>query len=432
MTNIQTPANWKVHFFALWITQALSLIGSALVQFALIWWLTDTIGLGTTLTTASLVGMLPLVVLSPVAGVVADRFNRRRVMLVADTVVALVTLALAIFFASGASAEWLQYGVYVALFFRGAGSAFHFPAMQASTTLMVPQEHLARIGGLNQMLQGGMGILAPALGALLISVLPVESGGIFLVDVGTATLAITTLLFVSIPQPTRQTTAARPSFVAEFTAGLRYVGRWPGMMGLMAMACILNMLLTPTASLQPLLVTNHFNGQVGEVAVLESAFGVGMVLGGLILGVWGGFKRRTYTSFMGIIGLGVGVFAVGLVPANAFWLAVVSMFGAAMMIAMANGPLMAVMQSTIAPDMQGRVMTLLNTAAMLMSPIGLMIAGPLSDQIGIQSWYLIGGGACIVLGALCYFIPAIANLEDQAAQAAAPAEAGPQPTTVVS
>ncbi len=152
-------------FFIIWSGQAVSLLGSQLVQFALIWWLTQETGSATVLAIASLVGLLPQVLLGPFIGVLVDRWNRRWTMLLADSVVALATVLLFLLFWFGLIQTW---HVFVILFIRSLGGAFHFPAMNASTTLMVPEDKLTQIQGLNQMLEGGLMILAAPLGALLI------------------------------------------------------------------------------------------------------------------------------------------------------------------------------------------------------------------------------------------------------------------------
>jgi hypothetical protein len=183
-------------FFIIWTGQAFSLLGSELVQFALVWYLTTSTGSATVLTFASLVAMLPKIFLGPVVGALVDRWNRRVVMIAADSLIALVTAGLAALFALNLVQVW---HIYVLLFVRALGGTFHYPAMTASTTLMVPEKHLSRIQGLNSALSGLMGILAPALGALSLNLLPMM--GILAIDVGTALLAILPLCFVFIPQP---------------------------------------------------------------------------------------------------------------------------------------------------------------------------------------------------------------------------------------
>jgi len=286
--------------------------------------------------------------------------------------------------------------------------------MQASTSLMVPKEHLSRIQGLNQMLHGAMNIGAAPLGALLLSVLPMQS--VLAIDIGTAILAVFPMLFIKIPQPRRE--SINDSSVGSVTvwqdlrAGIRYVGAWPGLLMIMVMATLINFLLTPASSLQPILVTEHFQGGVFELAWLESAWGVGVVVGGILLGVWGGFRRRVLTSLVGLIALGLGMAIIGLLPESAFGLAVGFFFIVGATNPIINGPLMAVVQAVVAPEMQGRVFTLMVSVATAMTPIGLMFAGPIADKFGVQTWFIVGGIVTFLLGLLGYFVPAVLDIEE--------------------
>jgi DHA3 family macrolide efflux protein-like MFS transporter len=304
--------------------------------------------------------------------------------------------------------------VYLLMFIRATAGGFHWPAMTASTSLMVPKENLSRIQGFNQMLQGGMSIIAAPLGALLLEVLPMQ--GVLAIDVGTALLAIAPLFFIAIPQPDRQLgpadSAEKPSIWQDMWAGLRYVWSWPGMMMIAGMALVINFLLTPAGSLTPILVTKHLQGQAMELAWMQSASGVGMVLGGLLLGAWGGFKRRILTSLFGVIVLGIGMAMIGFVPSGAILLAIGLMFITGLTMPIVNGPIFAVMQATVPPDMQGRVFTLLGSASAAMAPLGLIIAGPVADKFGVQTWYIIGGVVTAAMGLIGFFMPAVLNVED--------------------
>lgn len=401
---------WATRFFTIWTGQAFSLFGSQLVQFALVWWLTQKSGSGTILAVATLVGMLPQIILGPFAGALVDRWNRRIIMMVADGSIALFTLLLAWLFATGRVQIW---HVYVIMALRALGTAFHFPAMTASTPLMVPEEHLTRISGMNQTLQGLMALVAPPVGALLISVIPTQ--GVLFVDIGTAMIAILPLLFLSIPQPERKAIAShekKPSLFQDVREGIAYVRGWPGLVAILFMAVLLNFLLTPTGSLMPLLVTKHFGKGALEFGLTDSAWGLGVIAGGILLGVWGGFKRKIITALIGITGLGAGVMIVASAPANGFFLALVAMGIIGVMNSMANGPLGALLQSIVRSDMQGRVNSLVNSAATAMTPIGLLIAGPVSDLIGIRSWYWIAGIVSLLMGLAGFFIPVVMNVEN--------------------
>lgn len=401
-------------FWVLWWGQAVSLLGSQIVQFALIWWLTQRTGSATVLALATLAGMLPQIVLGPFVGVLIDRWNRRLIMLVADTLTAAATLTLVFLFATGLIQVW---HVYLILFVRSLGGTFHFNSMSSSTTLMVAKENLPRIQGFNQMLNGGMNIASAPLGAFLLGVLPMQS--VLLVDVVTAAFAIIPLLFIHIPQPEKkgadQTAAAtKPSFGRELREGLAYVWHWPALMVLMAMAMAINFLLSPTSSLTPLLVTEHFQGTAWHLGGMESSWGIGVILGGLALGVWGGLRSKILTSMSGILFIGLAIASLGLIPAWLFPLALISMFVLGLAIPFANGPIFAIFQSQVAPEMQGRVFSLIGSLSMAMSPLGLLIAGPVADALGIRFWYVMGGLITLLMGLMGFILPSLRELDGEA------------------
>ena len=421
-SNPTVPERWAPRFFTIWAGQAFSLIGSALVQFALVWWMTSQTGSATVLATATLFALLPQIILGPFVGALVDRWNRRLIMILADSGIALATGVLIYLFATEQIQVW---HVYVILLIRSLGGAFHGPAMTASTSLMVPPQHLARLAGLNQTLQGLISIFAPPLGAMLIGLLPLE--GVLAIDIGTAALAVLPLLFIPIPRPPRQTaqdngTAAKTSYWQDLAQGFRYVVKWPGLLGLILMAMLLNFLLVPSSSFMPLVVTQIFNKGVVELGWTETLFGVGMIVGGLTLGAWGGFKRKIITSLVGIIGISLGVVLIGVAPGNMFFLLLVANFILGATQVFANGPLGAIFQSTIEHDMQGRVFSLINAGATAMMPLSLMVAGPMSDWLGMRIWYLIGGGLCILVTIIAFFTPAIITIEEQRKAVAVPQE----------
>ena len=402
---------WAGRFFTIWSGQALSLFGSALVQFALIWWLTQKSGSATVLAIATLAGMLPQIVIGPFAGALVDRWNRRIIMILADGTIAIFSLLLAYLFAAGIVQIW---HIYAVMMVRALGGAFHFPAMSASTPLMVPKEQLTRINGLNQALQGVNSLVAPPVGALLLGILPTQ--GVLLIDVGTAMLAILALLFISIPQPQRQEESGqqriKPSLWQDIRAALTYIRSIPGFTAIIFMALFLNFLLVPTGALTPLLITKHFGKGAIELGLMESSMGFGIIAGGVLLSIWGGFKKKIVTTVTGIIGLGIGVMLVGLAPAHLFALAIAGNVTLGFMLPIANGPVGALMQSIVRPDMQGRVMSLLNSGATAIAPLGLLIAGPFSDWFGIRVWFWAGGLLCVLIAIAAFFVPVIMNVEN--------------------
>ncbi len=402
-------SNWKRKFLPMWGAQLFSLLGSGLVQFALVWYITQKTGSAAVLATATLVALLPDVLLAPFAGAYVDRLNRRLVMILADSFIALTTLALVLLFAFDLIQIW---HIFVVMFLRSIGGIFHWPAMQASTSLMVPDKHLSRFAGLNQAVRGGLNIIAPPLGALLMSLLQFYQ--VVAVDVVTAIIAITPLFFIHIPQPTRKDSAeiVTPKILLrDVGEGFAYLRKWKGMLYLALIAAFLNFLLTPTGTLLPLMVTEHFKGGVWQLSLLESIMGIGIVAGGLTLGMWGGLKKRVHTSLLGIIGLGLGVFIFGLAPSNMFWLAVVGIAVLGFMNPIANGPLQALMQSRIEPEMQGRVLGLISSLCAMMMPLALLIAAPVAEWVGLQVWYWAGGALVMIVGFLSFFVHEVSELE---------------------
>lgn len=399
---------WARPFFTVWSAQAISLFGSELVQFALIWWLTESTGSATVLATAALVGMLPRIVIGPFSGALIDRWNRRRVMIIADGTVALATLVLAIIYASGHLEPW---HVYVAMFVRATGGGFHWPAMTASTSLMVPEAQLSRVAGMNQTLHGVASMVTPPLGALLLGVLPMH--GILAVDVVTAIIAISPLLFVHIPQPERKDDApvSATTILRDIREGLRYIAGWPTFLAIMITSALVNFVLTPTFTLVPILVTRHFGGQAFQLAWLDTAAGVGIIVGGLILSAWGGFKHRLHTMLLGLAGIGIGCLGVGAAPANAFLVAIAGTLVVGLFIPICDGPFLAMVQSLVEPSMQGRVLSLAGTMSRLAAPLSMAVAGPLADKWGVPLWFTTSGIVCIALAIWPLFVPRMLALE---------------------
>ncbi len=418
--SIETPAapsnpNWARPFFTIWIGQALSLLGSSVVGFALTWYLTQQTGSATILATAAFINLIPGVLLGPFAGALVDRWNRRRVMIAADSVVALLTATLAVLFWTGQIQIW---HIFVIMFLRSLAGSFHFPAMLASTSLMVPQDQLQRISGMNQTLQGAISIASPPLGALLMSLLPFY--GVVSVDVVTAVLAVIPLLFIFVPQPAAAASAEAltpAGLLRDVRDGFRYLWRWTGMFIIGMSAAVINFLFTPGFVFMPLLVKDYFGGGAWQLGLIESVMGVGMIAGGITLSAWGGFKRRMYTSLMGVMGMALGILLVAVAPHNAFWLAVVGMFLFGFMNPMANGPLFAIFQAKIPPEIQGRIFTVISSTTAAMSPLSMVVGAPVANLLGLRAWYVLAGVGTIIMGAFMFTRRSVRNVEDDQAPA---------------
>jgi MFS transporter, DHA3 family, macrolide efflux protein len=405
--SIQDNKPWKTTFFTLWGGQAISILGSQFVQFALIWHLTIKSGSATVLATASLVAMLPNVILGPFVGTLADRWNRRWIMLFADSTIALATIALAVMFALDVVEVW---HIFVLIFIRSLAGAFHGNTMNASTSLMVPVEHLTRVQGLNQMLYGGLNVISAPLGALLLGRLSMQ--GILSIDVITALFAILPLVFIHVPQPEKNAVAAENTTVwSDFKAGFRYVTCWPGLLIIGLMTVGINFTIIPAFSLLPLMISDYFGGSVIHLSWVESAMGAGMIVGGVLLGLWGGFSRKILTSMVGLMGMGAGTLILALAPSSVITLAVGGALLVGLMTPITMGPFFAVIQSTVEPQMQARVFSLLSSIGTGIAPLGLLFAGPVADRVGIQAWFLFGGIFCIFMSLTGLFIPVVMNIE---------------------
>ena len=247
-----------------------------------------------------------------------------------------------------------------------------------------------------------------------------------------AALAVGPLFFVHIPQPKRadEGRAQKQSIWADLGDGLRYLRGWSGLMVLIGFALIFKIALTPAISLIPVLVYKHFGGGAAQLSLVEAVAGIGIIMGGLLLSIWGGFKRKITTVMTAITIFSLSFLVLGLTPAGMFGVALVSMFVVGLMVPMIDGPVMAILQGTVAPEMQGRVFTMMNSLLNLTGPISLAFAGPVSDWLGLQVWYVAAGVLCGVLGVLGFFIPAIMNIEKNNNGAAAFGEKMPTANVV--
>jgi DHA3 family macrolide efflux protein-like MFS transporter len=267
---------------------------------------------------------------------------------------------------------------------------------------------------LNQTLNGLANVVIPPLGALAVVLLPMSA--IMAVDVITALPAVVTLAVVSIPQPRSSSFRdhhGSSSVWADLVTGIRFLRGWDGLLLFSSIGTVSNMLGRAAAALTPLVVIQHFDGGPLELGWMQSAAGIGALLGGVLLGIWGGFDRRIVTAMVALTVDGVALTVFGLSPSGALWLAVgaVSVAGFAETVVVAvNG---ALFQAAVPPDMQGRVFSLLISASQVATPLGLAIAGPVSDIIGAQTWYLLAGLAILIMGAGALAVPSIMSLEER-------------------
>lgn len=387
--------SWKKQFSIIYAGQAFSLLGSAAVQFAVIWWLTVQTESAVTLALSTLATFLPNIFIGPFAGVLIDRYNRRTVMIAADGFVALSSIIL-----GAAFLYWETppiYFIYLVLFMRGLGNTFHAPAMQAAIPMLVPPHMLTKVGGWGNFVSSAANMLGPVLGAALMGIWPMAY--IMLVDILGAAFAILCLLFVRIPEVPR--TQAQLHLFTDMKQGYHAMRANKPLMSVFFPMVLMNILYMPLGSLYPLLVRTHFMGEAWHNSVTEFVFAGGLLVSSIVIGVFGGMKKRFLMASMAIVLLGTATLVSGALPPEGFWAFIVCCFFMGCSGTFFNVPIMAYTQETIAPEMMGKVFSLLMTAMTLSMPIGLLVAGPVSEIVGVNVWFFWSGAALIATGILC-------------------------------
>jgi DHA3 family macrolide efflux protein-like MFS transporter len=406
--------NWKLRFCSIWTGQMLSSLGSAVARFALIWWVTESTGSATVLASATTLSFLPGILLSPFAGVLADRHSRRLIMIVSDAFIALVSLWLAYLFWTETMQVWHVYVVIVA---RAVGNAFYGPASGASFTMLVPKEQYGRLAGLNLTRTGVLEVAGPALGALAIAWFPLHQ--VMLLDGVTAAFAIAPLLIFAIPQPEPDLSSEgkRSSYWHDFLEGFRYIIGWRALLLFVGLAAIVNFMLASTTFMVPMLVYQGFSGDATMLGWFESIFGVGMIGGGLLLSLWGGARRKILVVLGGFVCMG-GILLIPAWTPTPLWPIAAGGFGLlGLVYAIAQGSMTAAMRGLVAPSKQGRFYALFGSLMTGSVPIGLMIAGVVADAVSMRFWYTLGGITLILAGSAGYIFPALRRIEEEAREA---------------
>lgn len=388
--------NWKQKTAVFLSSQTLSLFGSSLVQYAIIWYITLETKSGITLTISTLAAFLPQILISLFAGVWADRYNRKLLIIFADVLTATSTLVLAILFLLGYGQLWLLYLVSA---IRSVGAGIQSPAVGALLPQIVPQEKLIKVNGINSTLQPILFIISPIMAGTMLSLYRLEH--IFFVDVVTAALAV--ILLLTLKVPTHQK-AARPQeggYLDDLKAGVRYIHRHKTLRALFAFLAAVNLLVAPAAFLTPLLVARSFGEEVWRLTANEVTFFVGMVLGGMLMTAWGGFQNRFRT--IGTACVLLGLLFAGLGVANNFYIYLAVMFLCGIPLPMFNVPAVTLLQEIIEPDMLGRVFGVNQVIGSAAMPAGMLIFGPLAEVVAIE-WLLIVSGILMALpGIWLYF-----------------------------
>jgi DHA3 family macrolide efflux protein-like MFS transporter len=309
-----TSKNWKKTFYVIFTGQAFSMLTTSMVQFSIMWYLTDSRGSAVVLAISTLAGFVPQAVVGPFIGPLVDKINRKALMIGADMSIAFVSLILAGFFYAGDPGLPV---IYLVLVLRSIGTAFHVPALQASIPMLAPKEELTRIAGWQQFVYSGANLAGPVLGIGILSVLSIEY--VLLLDVLGAAIASASLLFVKIPMPEKtEEDSARKGLFKEMKYGLEALLENKGLFLMSIAVMFIMFVFFPAGSIYPILVKYHFLGGGEHLAAAEALCGLGMVAGSLALGKWGAAKYQTAFIAASTVVTGFVIFGMGALPADGF------------------------------------------------------------------------------------------------------------------
>ena len=386
--------NWKKNTAKFLTAQTISLFGSALVQYAIIWYITLQTSSGVMMTISTLCGFLPQIAISLFAGVWLDRYDRRKLIMLSDASIAAATLIVAALFWSGYHKIWLLFFV---LAVRSLGSGIQMPAVGAFLPELVPVEHLLRVNGINGTLTSLTTFLAPAASGLILSFLTIEAT--FLVDVLTAAIGIGITASIKMEQSekNKRTEDEAIPVLEDMKKGFSYLRENAFVREQIIFLAVVAVLISPSAFLTPLLVSRSFGAEVWRLSVSEMVFSLGAVFGGLLIAAWGGFRNKRLTVIGATVFYGVMMFGIGASGGYVFYLVFNCLIGISL--PCFNAPATAALQEYSDSRMHGRVFSMVQIANACAMPLGTLIFGPLADYISIQ-FILIVNSLLVILYAL--------------------------------
>ncbi|MCE7984181.1 MAG: MFS transporter [Caldilinea sp. CFX5] len=364
-------------FTVIWLGQLISLLGTGMTRFALTIWAYQETGSATALALVAFFSFGPVVLLSPVAGALVDRWNRKLVVMISDLAAGTTTILLLLLYATGNLQIW---HLYVMGALAGAFESFQFPAFSAAMTMMLSKEQYGRANGMMAVAEAASGIAAPLLAGILLTLIGI--GGVMTIDVITFVLAVLAVLVTHIPQPatTAVGAAAQGSLWQESLFGFRYIWARPSLLGMQMIFFLSNFFGGYSwVLLAPLILARTANNEL-LLGTVQSALGIGGLLGGIALSLWGGPRRKVHGVLMGmVLSSLLGSFVLGIGQSVPVWL--VGAFFAMFFIPVLNGSNQAIWQAKVAPDVQGRVFATRRLIAQITAPLAMLTAGPLADRL---------------------------------------------------
>lgn len=391
--------NWKRSFYTIWAGQAISLITSAVLQMAVIWHLTTATGSAMILSLATMAGFLPQAILGTMIGVLVDRFHRKLIMISADIIIACAGLVLTVLSFMMELPVWV---VLLVLFVRSVGTAFHSPALSAATPLLVPKDQLSKCAGYSQSIQSVSYILSPAIAAFVYAKWGLNAA--VAMDVLGALTACVTVALVAIPKQ-HNSQSQQSNFIADLREGFGMVRQSKALLTLLWIGALYTFIYMPINALFPLMSMNYFGGTTLHASAVEIAFAAGMLLGGLLLGIWGGFMHKMVNIIGSIALMGVSLIISGLLPVNGFLIFVVCCALMGFSVPFYSGVQMALFQAQIQPEYLGRVFGLLGSIMSFAMPLGLIISGTFAEQIGVHQWFAFSGVGILLIAVIACFLP---------------------------
>lgn len=393
ITNELECLDWKKETIVFLVSQGISLFGSSMVNFAIVWYISLTTSSGMMITIAILTSFLPQILISLFAGVWADRYNRKYVIIAADALTALSTLVLAILFLAGFREMWL---IFVASAIRSIGSGIQSPAVSAILPQFVPRDKLMRVNGINGSVRSFVTLLSPAAGGWLLAVYSVEIA--FFVDVITAAIAIFILFFLKVSAHGKANVNNSISVIKDLKQGISYAKSNMLIRSLLIYYAAFFFLISPAAFLTPLLIARSYGEEVWRLTVNEILYSGGAVFGGFLMASWGGFKNRMYTIALACTAYGISAILLGVSTSFTFYLVVMFFTGIFSPIFYAAETVL--IQENVNNDMQGRVFSIIDIIILSVMPIGMLIFGPAADLFKIELIMIATGSLMLVLGGL--------------------------------
>lgn len=398
--------NWKKNAALFLSGQAISLFGSMVVQYAILWHITLKTQSGIMITIFTIAGFLPMFFISPFGGVWADRFNRKYIINIADGVTAFASLIIAVFLILG----FENLGILlIGAAARSFGQGVQTPAVGAFIPQITPEQHLTKINGIQSSIQSFITLMSPAVSAALMSFAPLEM--LFFVDVITAVCGISILFFfVKVPKQEigGRTAEQKPlKYLHDLKEGLRYIKTHEHILLFIVLSALFMFFASPSAMLTPLQVSRNFGGEFWRLSAIEIAFSAGMIAGGFVIGFWGGFKNRIFTILLACALFGIETIILGVV--SVFWIYICAMAVIGVTMPLYSTPFMVILQTTVEPEFMGRVLSANNMLGSVMMPLGMLVFGPLSDAVSIDIILVITG---IIMTLLCIPYAAIKPLRE--------------------